>query len=132
MHVLDTVSAICCLTLIGIDWVETSFDVGKCYETCYLEAIQCAVCLTNCVLLARDQTRGQEAVATLEEEGLHPKFHKLDIDDQESIEQLRQFLVDTYGGLDILVNNAGIAYKVWYEFCCIIVLLISFLLITDI
>lgn len=63
------------------------------------------------ILTARDQTRGQEAVATLEEEGLHPKFHKLDIDDQESIEQLRQFLVDTYGGLDILVNNAGIAYK---------------------
>jgi len=51
-------------------------------------------------------------MATLQKEGLHPKFHQLDIDDQESIQVLRQFLVDTYGGLDILVNNAGIAYKV--------------------
>jgi len=64
------------------------------------------------LLLARDQTRGQEAVATLEKEGLHPKFHQLDIDDQDSIKRLNQFLVDTYGGLDILVNNAAIAYKV--------------------
>ena len=65
------------------------------------------------LLSARDETRGQEAVASLEKEGLHPKFHQLDIDDQESISRLRQFLVDTYGGLDVLVNNAGIAYKVW-------------------
>ena len=64
------------------------------------------------LLLARDQSRGLEAVATLEKEGLHPKFHQLDIDDEESIEKLRQFLVDNYGGLDVLVNNAGIAYKV--------------------
>lgn len=63
------------------------------------------------ILTARDQTRGREAVAELEKEGLHPKFHQLDIDDQESINRLRQFLVDTYGGLDVLVNNAGIAYK---------------------
>lgn len=64
------------------------------------------------ILLARDQTRGQEAVAELEKEGLHPKFHQLDIDNQDSIKSLCQFLVDTYGGLDVLVNNAGIAYKV--------------------
>jgi len=64
------------------------------------------------LLSARDQTRGQDAAAALEKEGLHPKFHQLDIDDQESINRLRQFLVDTYGGLDVLVNNAGIAYKV--------------------
>jgi len=64
------------------------------------------------LLPARDETRGQEAIATVEKEGLHPKFHQLDIDDQGSIKSLCQFLVDTYGGLDILVNNAGIAYKV--------------------
>ena len=64
------------------------------------------------MLLARDEVRGQEAVATLQKEGLHPKFHQLDIDDPESIKRLCQFLVDTYGGLDVLVNNAGIAYKV--------------------
>jgi len=68
--------------------------------------------LQTLLLVARDQARGQDAMATLQKEGLHPKFHQLDIDDQESIKVLRQFLVDTYGGLDILVNNAGIAYKV--------------------
>jgi len=63
-------------------------------------------------MTARDQTRGQDAITALEKEGLHPKFHQLDIDDQESIDRFCQFLVDNYGGLDILVNNAGIAYKV--------------------
>ena len=61
---------------------------------------------------ARDETRGREAVAKLESEGLHPKFHQLDIDDKASIERLRDFLSEKYGGLDVLVNNAGIAYKV--------------------
>jgi len=63
-------------------------------------------------MTARDQTRGHDAITALEKEGLHPKFHQLDIDDQESIDRFCQFLVDNYGGLDILVNNAGIAYKV--------------------
>jgi short-subunit dehydrogenase involved in D-alanine esterification of teichoic acids len=31
----------------------------------------------------------------------------LDIEDDESIEKLAQFLKDTYGGLDVLVNSAG-------------------------
>ena len=46
-------------------------------------------------------------------EGLNPKFHQLDIDDPASIDRLRDFLKEQYGGLDVLVNNAGIAYKVW-------------------
>jgi len=72
-------------------------------------------------MLARDQARGQEAVASLEKEGLHPKFHQLDIDDPESVKCLRQFLVDTYGGLDILINNAGIAYSVWCHILCMLI-----------
>jgi NAD(P)-dependent dehydrogenase (short-subunit alcohol dehydrogenase family) len=63
-------------------------------------------------LTARDEARGQAAVVELEKEGLHPKFHQLDINDVSSIQRLYQFLLDTYGGLDILVNNAAIAYKV--------------------
>ncbi|CAH1780752.1 unnamed protein product [Owenia fusiformis] len=62
-------------------------------------------------LTARDETRGQEAVASLEKEGLKPKFHQLNIDDLASIQRLRDFLKSTYGGLDVLVNNAAIAYK---------------------
>ena len=66
----------------------------------------------NLVNLARDEDRGRAAVVELEKEGLHPKFHRLDVDDQGSIERLKKFLSDNYGGLDLLVNNAGIGYKV--------------------
>ena len=48
----------------------------------------------------------------LEKEGLHPKYHQLDINDHSSIVRLRDFLQSTYGGLDVLVNNAGILYEV--------------------
>ena len=62
-------------------------------------------------LTARSEERGKEAVKTLEAEGLNPKFHQLDITSSASIEELRKFMVDSYGGVDVLVNNAGIAYK---------------------
>lgn len=62
-------------------------------------------------ITARDVDRGKAAVVELEKEGLHPKFHQLDIDDLDSIAKFKKFLQDTYGGLDILINNAGIAYK---------------------
>ena len=62
--------------------------------------------------LARDEQRGQEAVKQLSSEGLTSTFHPLDIVSEESIEKLKKFLIDQYGGLDLLVNNAGIAYKV--------------------
>ncbi|XP_067663237.1 carbonyl reductase [NADPH] 1-like [Haliotis asinina] len=62
-------------------------------------------------LTSRDEGRGQAAIADLNKEGLQPKFHQLDINDQSSIERLKSFLQTTYGGLDVLVNNAAIAYK---------------------
>uniref|UniRef100_A0A8D0H053 carbonyl reductase (NADPH) n=1 Tax=Sphenodon punctatus TaxID=8508 RepID=A0A8D0H053_SPHPU len=63
-------------------------------------------------LTARDTGRGQAAVAKLQEEGLKPLFHQLDINDLQSIQTLRDFLKEKYGGLNVLVNNAGIAFKV--------------------
>lgn len=63
------------------------------------------------ILTARDAGRGKIAVDSLKGEGLDPKFHQLDIDDPQSIDYLRDFLRDQYGGLDVLVNNAGIAFK---------------------
>ncbi|KAH9513986.1 NADH-cytochrome b5 reductase [Bulinus truncatus] len=62
-------------------------------------------------LTARDEGRGKAAVAELEKEDLHPKFHQLDISDHESIVRLKDFLQTNYGGLDLLVNNAAIAYE---------------------
>ncbi|EGW00851.1 Carbonyl reductase [NADPH] 1 [Cricetulus griseus] len=63
------------------------------------------------VLTARDEDRGKEAVQQLQEEGLSPRFHQLDIDDLQSIRALRDFLLQEYGGLDVLINNAYIAFK---------------------
>ncbi|KAM7301975.1 carbonyl reductase [NADPH] 1 [Ixodes scapularis] len=62
-------------------------------------------------LTARDEKRGNAAVAELNKMLLHPKFHQLDIDDLESIRKFRDHLKQNYEGLDVLVNNAGIAYK---------------------
>lgn len=61
-------------------------------------------------LTARNEKLGHDAVKLLENEGLQPKFHQLDINCNESIKKLREYLLSNYGGLDILVNNAAIAY----------------------
>uniref|UniRef100_A0A287D583 Carbonyl reductase (NADPH) n=1 Tax=Ictidomys tridecemlineatus TaxID=43179 RepID=A0A287D583_ICTTR len=63
------------------------------------------------LLTARSEARGRAAVQKLQAEGLSPLFHQLDIDDLQSIRDLRDFLRKEYGGLDVLVNNAGIAFK---------------------
>ena len=60
------------------------------------------------ILTSRSEERGLEAVKDLEAMGLEAKFHQLDVTDQESIETLKIFLKEKYGGLDVLVNNAGI------------------------
>ncbi|XP_073524483.1 carbonyl reductase [NADPH] 1-like [Phyllobates terribilis] len=63
-------------------------------------------------LTARDPKLGEEAVKALNKEGLSPHFHQLDINNPVSIQALRDFLKEKYGGLDVLINNAGIAFKV--------------------
>ncbi|CAK1546613.1 unnamed protein product [Leptosia nina] len=62
-------------------------------------------------LTSRDISRGRNAVAELNKEGMQPRFHQLDITDPTSIEVFRDYLKNNYGGLDILVNNAAIAFK---------------------
>lgn len=66
----------------------------------------------NVYLTARDITRGLNAVSELEKQGLKPKFHQLDINDDESVAKFRDYLKNTYDGLDVLINNAAIAFKV--------------------
>ncbi|XP_075053327.1 carbonyl reductase [NADPH] 1-like [Mixophyes fleayi] len=62
-------------------------------------------------LTARDPKLGEEAIKGLKDEGLSPLFHQLDINELCSIQALRDFLKEKYGGLDVLINNAGIAFK---------------------
>ena len=62
-------------------------------------------------LTARNVERGTASLNKLEQDGTKAFFHQLDIDDSGSIEKLRDYIKDKYGGIDILVNNAGIAFK---------------------
>ena len=63
-------------------------------------------------MTARDTTRGLNAVSELKKQGLDPKFHQLDINDDNSVNTFRDYLKNTYGGLDVLVNNAAIMFQV--------------------
>jgi len=62
-------------------------------------------------LTSRDVGRGKEAVDLLKKEGLNPSLHQLDIGDKASVETLRDYMKEKYGGIDILVNNAAVAFK---------------------
>ena len=62
-------------------------------------------------LTSRSEDQGREAVKILEGEGLHPKFHLLDITIFDDVERLKTSMVSEYGGIDVLINNAGIAFK---------------------
>ena len=62
-------------------------------------------------LTARNVERGNGALKELEKSGVVASFHQLDIDDRSSVEKLRDYMKDKYGGIDVLVNNAGIAFK---------------------
>ncbi|VVD01737.1 carbonyl reductase [NADPH] 3-like [Leptidea sinapis] len=59
-------------------------------------------------LTARDEDRGKKAVQKLEQMGLKPVFHKLDVTSHKSIEEFAAHIQTNNQGIDILVNNAGI------------------------
>ncbi|MEV5706597.1 SDR family oxidoreductase [Actinoallomurus sp. NPDC052274] len=64
----------------------------------------------DCAVLvaARDRTRGEQAVAALNDEG--GEFHsvRLDVTDESSVAEAAHWIEERFGRLDILVNNAGI------------------------
>jgi NAD(P)-dependent dehydrogenase (short-subunit alcohol dehydrogenase family) len=61
------------------------------------------------LLGARDEARGQAAVAKLKAEGADARFIKLDVTDQGTIRSAAEWIEKEFGRLDILINNAGIA-----------------------
>src|SRR5690349_18266367 len=60
------------------------------------------------IVTARDEAKGQAAVAELQKEGLEVEFYQLDVADPNSIEDTRRHIEATHGRLDVLVNNAGV------------------------
>ena len=60
------------------------------------------------VLAARDAQIGEKAAAELSPDGSLARFHRLDLFDKATLEDLAKFVEKTYGRLDILVNNAAV------------------------
>ena len=60
---------------------------------------------------ARDRTRGDDAVMSLQSEDIQASAVHLDVTDQATINSAASFIEETYGKLDILVNNAGISIR---------------------
>jgi carbonyl reductase 1 len=60
-------------------------------------------------LTARDEAKGTQAVRALELEGLRPRFGRLDLTDEHSIEAMAQKVRAEQGGIDLLVQNGAYA-----------------------
>jgi NAD(P)-dependent dehydrogenase (short-subunit alcohol dehydrogenase family) len=60
------------------------------------------------ILTSPDPELGLEACETLSKEGLQLDYHQLDVTDEQSIQEMVDYVESKYGQLDILVNNAGI------------------------
>jgi NAD(P)-dependent dehydrogenase (short-subunit alcohol dehydrogenase family) len=58
---------------------------------------------------ARDESQGQEAVASLKAEGAQALFVHLDVTNDDSVRKAAERVTQTSGRLDVLVNNAGVA-----------------------
>ncbi|PZC72817.1 hypothetical protein B5X24_HaOG210534 [Helicoverpa armigera] len=59
-------------------------------------------------LTARDEKSGQAAVKKMNELGLKPLFHQLDVSDRASVQKFADYIKTKHGGFDVLVNNAAI------------------------
>ncbi|WP_079478635.1 3-oxoacyl-ACP reductase FabG [Halobacillus salinus] len=60
------------------------------------------------VLADFNEEEGIKSAYALSEDGHSCSFFQTDVADRDSVDQLVQFTVDTYGAVDVLVNNAGI------------------------
>lgn len=63
------------------------------------------------LLGARDQQKGEMAVAKLKLEGVEAIFVLLDVTQDDSVRQAKEWVEVKYGKLDVLVNNAGIVSR---------------------
>ena len=59
-------------------------------------------------LTSRNEQRGLAAIKQLQQEGLNPKYHQLDVTNSDSRKALHEHILAEHGGIDVLVNNAGV------------------------
>ena len=67
------------------------------------------------ILTSRTEEKGRAALADIAQEGLDIVYHQLDVNNQQSIATIKEWIINTYGRLDVLVNNAGINYDTWHN-----------------
>ena len=60
------------------------------------------------ILTSRNEGKGRQAQEVLQQEGLNIHYHPLQVTNLESVFQLKDYVVNTFGRLDILINNAGV------------------------
>ena len=60
------------------------------------------------ILIGRDEQRGNEVVAKIEEMGEKAKLYLCDISIEKNVEELYQVISESYEKIDVLFNNAGI------------------------
>jgi len=65
------------------------------------------------ILGSRDERKGIEASEELTREGLKVYARRLDVTDEESVEESRRWVEENFRRLDVLVNNAAILYDTW-------------------
>lgn len=66
------------------------------------------------ILTARSESSGLEALNKLGNPG-NLYFHSLDVSNQNSVDQIWNFVEKEFGRLDVLINNAGINYDTWQK-----------------
>ena len=59
------------------------------------------------VIAEIDEGAGIEAAESIKGKGGSAHFHKTDVSDSQSVQNLVAAVIDTYGKIDTLVNNAG-------------------------
>ncbi|CAG9792882.1 unnamed protein product [Diatraea saccharalis] len=59
-------------------------------------------------LTARNDDRAAGALAKLNDLGLQPAYHRLDVTDEENVKEFASYIKTKHGGFDVLVNNAAI------------------------
>ncbi len=62
------------------------------------------------ILTGRKPEKCQAAVDGLAEEGLEVLYHLLDVNDENHISAIANYIESEFGKLDVLVNNAGVHY----------------------
>ena len=60
------------------------------------------------ILTSRDAENGEQAARELRRDGADIIARELDVNDPDSIRELRDFVVESYGAPDALINNAAV------------------------